>query len=544
MQLNKDGETRFKGLPISPGVILGRVCLYNDSRHEKLPVYTVSDRGFAREKARLDSAIESVLAKLDRLVETVSTRIGKAEAEIFSAQKMIVSDPESLKKMEEMLRSGCNAETAVMQTLDDFESQLLELDDAYMKERASDMGEIKRRLLDVLLNTRPSFQCASEAHCRRGSDRIVITEELTPAMSIDMETDTILGFVMERGGQLSHAAILSRALGIPAVSGIPDIHNIIPCGTEIMVDGDSGEVVIRPEEETRKNAQARISDRSAPEVEDPVDSLCVMANISIAAEAGEAAAMKAEGIGLYRTEFEFFSVNRLLDEEEQYGLYRQVLEAMDGKPVYFRLLDIGADKTSGVFELAEEDNPALGCRGVRLLLRRPDLLENQARALVRASRHGSVNVLYPMVTGLEQYLVIREKFDELTSDLTSGDISHGPMLEVPSACLEAERLISSSDFVSIGTNDLIQYLFAADRNNEVVAEDYSYDSEVFWDLLTNIASAAEKHGKKVSVCGEMAADPAYIPRLVSKGITTLSMSSRRIALARQTVKKSGAKEGT
>ena len=533
MILERNKETRFKGLPISPGVVVARVCLFRQNRHNELPAYEVSQEGPDRERQRLKQALQTVTGRLEGLRKTVAERIGEAEAEIFVAQKMILDDPVLGGQMDEILAGGSNAETAVFQSLDAYESQLLKIDDAYLKERASDLGELKRRLLDVLCETRPSFQCESNPNCRRGSDRIVITEELTPTATLEMATDRLLGFVTAHGGPTSHAAILARALGIPAVSGIPGIHDLVPCGTEVLLDGYTGEVVVFPAEDTKALALGRAGAAEAAAPAEPVESLQVLANISLASEVDEAMAMKAEGVGLYRTEFEFFAANRLLSEDEQLERYARVVEAMSGRCVYFRLLDVGADKASPVFELPEEDNPSLGCRGARLLLARPDLLRDQARALVRASRVGPVHVMYPMIADPEQFGRLRRLFNEATADLSGGDVYHGVMFEVPSACLAADELLEAADFASIGSNDLVQYLFAVDRNNERVAYDYRADREVFWRLLGDMVAAAGRAGKPLSICGELAADVACTAKLLEIGIRTVSVSARCIPTVRR-----------
>ena len=524
-------EMRFTGLPVSPGVVVARVCLFQQERHTGVPTGAVGGRGPDRERARLDRAMAAVVERLEGLRQTVAVRLGPAEAEIFVAQKMMLEDPALNEQINLALAEGYNAESAVTHTLDGYESQLLELDDAYLKERASDLGELNRRLLDVLCDTRPSFQCSADVECRHGRDRIVITDELTPTAILDTDTDRLLGFITERGGVTSHAGILARALGIPAVSGIPGIHNLVPCGTEVLLNGDTGQVVVRPGEETKARAAGRIAAAAAAAV-GPVEALKVMANISTAGEVPQAAEMQAEGIGLYRTEFEFFQAGRSLDEDQQYALYRDVLTAMDGRAVYFRMLDIGADKPLPELALPQEDNPSLGCRGARLLLARPELMLPQARALARASGEADVHVMYPMVTGLDQFRKLKHAFGEMTSDIDKGQVRHGVMFEVPSACMEARALLDEADFGSIGSNDLIQYVFAVDRNNENIAGDYSPDHEVFWRLLADLAAAAEAAGKPLSLCGELAADTRYTARLLAAGLRAVSVTARRISAVR------------
>jgi len=531
-------ETRFKGLPLSPGVALAKVCLFNERRHVSLPVVDVTDKEVRSEGERFRKALSLVREKLALLVREVEERVGKAEAEIFAAQKMILEDPVLIQRITDHIRSKhFNAEKAVISSLDFFEGRLAEMDNAYIRERASDIGEVKRRMLDALANLNPSFQCENDSFCQKGKNRIVIAQELTPSLTMELNTDFIRGFVTDRGGVASHAAILARALKIPAVSGIPGIHDMIFCGTEVLVNGDTGEVVIWPSQKTLEEypdlQQAAAEEIAAVE---PVAGLKVLANLSLAKKVKEVVDHKAEGIGLYRTEFEFFSAGKVLCEAEQYDLYLKVLKAMKGKPVYFRMLDLGGDKTADFLKLQKEQNPALGFRGSRLLLGHPELFRNQARALARASRHGRVHVMYPMVIDLEQFRKLKKAFEEATADIPQGEIKHGLMFEVPSACLDAEEILKEADFGSIGTNDLIQYLFAVDRDNEFVAYDYHPDRKIFWHLIHHVAHAAKKHRKPLSVCGELASNPVHARKLLAEGVRAVSVAPRAITGLRIAIK--------
>jgi len=299
--------------------------------------------------------------------------------------------------------------------------------------------------------------------------------------------------------------------------------------------------VVRPSAETKAAAVSQIVTPQALEAVKPVDHFAVMANINSAAEAGLAAEMQAEGIGLYRTEFEFFAAGSVLDEDQQYELYLSVARAMEGRPVYFRMLDIGADKPLPELNLPKEENPALGFRGARLLLGRPDLMRPQARALARVSRECPVHVMYPMITGLSQFRTLRQAFDEMTADIDSGRLYHGVMFEVPSACMEAQGLLEEVDFASIGSNDLIQYFFAVDRNNSIVAGDHRPDYEVFWRLLERLSLVADLAGAPLSLCGEMAADVQYTDRLIASSIRSVSVSARRIPDVRRAAVQTGTK---
>ena len=528
-------ETRLQGIPVSEGIVAAKVCLFNEKRHANLPIYRVTGEGLARERNRIIRAVDVALDQLAALKQDVASRIGQAEAEIFAAHMTILGDKTLRQQMlDAVSEKYANAETAIIAVLEENESRLMELDDEYIKDRASDIGEIKRRLLDILGNMKPSLQCAGLPHCQKGGNRIIVAEELTPSLTLELDVEHTRGFVTERGGKTSHAAILARALGIPAVTGVSGLHSAIGCGTELLINGNTGEVVVWPSEKTLQSVTpAQPSPALAPEDAFFIADFQVMANITTAAEATEAQAMAAEGIGLYRTEFEFFAAGRLLSEEEQYARYAAVINAMKGKPVTVRLLDIGGDKSAPFFNIAAEENPYLGLRGGRLLLARKDLLTTQARALARAGAHGPVQVLYPMIIETEQFLALKAIFMEATQDLPPAHLTHGVMFEVPSACLQAEDLLKVADFASVGTNDLIQYLFAVDRNNDRVSYDYSPDRRVFWDLLAGMARAAQATQRTLSVCGEIAGDPAYIGKLIGLGIRAVSVSAKLIPRIRR-----------
>ncbi|OGV64184.1 MAG: phosphoenolpyruvate--protein phosphotransferase [Lentisphaerae bacterium RIFOXYA12_FULL_48_11] len=523
-------ELKIKGLPLSPGLAIAKVCMFNERRHSNLPMYKVRGEGIELEIGRVERAIEIAGNKLDEIKKQVAERIGNAEAEIFVAQKMIMEDTTLIEKVADLIKNHCvNAENAVSSVLDSYETRLQEVDNEYLRDRASDFGEVKRRILDVLSDMKPSLQCTDEKHCQRGKNRIIVAEELTPSLTVDLETELVLGFISERGGQNSHGAILARALGIPAVSGLPDFRKKVGCGTELLINGDSGEVVIWPSEETI--TMARVEHEKPilmPAASDPVLGLKVMANISLATDVKEAIHMKAEGIGLYRTEMEIIISGKLLSQEELYQRYSNVVKEMKGLPVTFRTFDVGSDKPFPFLNISHEQNPSLGFRGARLLLGKKDLLQNQARALARASIHGPINIMYPMVIDLAQFLELKTIVEEAIKDTPKGTIKHGVMFEVPSACLDAREILEHADFGSIGTNDLIQYMFAIDRNNEFVAYDYNPGRPALWKMIKIVADAGAATGKSISVCGELAGDPTYLSKIMNLGIKVVSVSSRLI----------------
>ncbi len=526
-------EMRYRGIPISGGAAVGRVCLFNDWRHTNLPQYKVAGDGIARERARLENAIRRAAEHLAGLVDQVTDRVGAAQASIFGAQKMMIEDEILHAQMFERIeQGGMNAESVVAMSFDAYEFMLNQMGADYLRERASDISEVKRRLLNVLNEMAPSLQCGDQAHCQRGRDRIIVAEELTPTLTMLLDADRTLGFVTEHGGVASHAAILARALGIPAVSGIANIHSELACGAEVLVNGDTGEVFLWPSEDT-VGLHPAAGHTEPVEIVSPVPGLAILANINRAEETNAARACHAEGVGLYRTEFECLAEGRILTEDEQFERYSAVIKAMDGKPVTCRLFDIGGDKAAAFLGLPPEDNPQLGLRGGRLLAAYPDLLASQARALARASCSGPVNILYPMIADTGQFVALRTQFLKAIEGVSHGAMAHGVMFEVPSLCLSAREVFEEAEFGSIGTNDLTQYLFAVDRNNELVAGDYPPDHPVLWRLIESMAQAALAARRPLSVCGEIAGEPAHLLRLIELGITTVSMTPRLIPEARR-----------
>ncbi len=532
-------EVRFSGLAVSEGVVLARAFVMDTTRNV-VPVYRISAEKAPGEMTRLEHAMVKSVAELGELMEMVAQRVGPAQAKIFEAQQMMVQDPVLKEQFAAVINDELlNAEAAVDKTLDRYEALLREVDDEYLMERASDIGEVRRRLLDNLREgefAKPSRE--NRDVFVFSEPRIVIAQELTPGETVRLDTQNTVGFITERGGAASHAAILARALGIPAVSGIQGVHTSVSHGQEVLLDGTSGEVILWP---TKRTLQVYpTASRGGPppvQVVPPVEGLTVLANISLSEEAERLNVVQAEGVGLYRTEYEFFARARLLNEDEQYHLYARVVDAMQGRPVHIRLLDMGGDKPAPFLDIPREENPCLGFRGARLLQGQPELLITQARALARASRHGEIHVIYPMIIDLIQFLRLRELVVQNTNDIPDRNLRHGVMFEVPSACIAARDILEVAEFGSIGSNDLIQYLFAVDRNNSMVAYDFGPDKAPFWILLRQIAEAARETRRPLSLCGEMGGQPAYVPRLLDLGITTLSVSPRMIGLARMSAKK-------
>jgi len=397
----KHAEIVFQGIPLSGGVALGRARMQSVASSVEPAALSIQLEEKEPECARLLRAVQRASQSLDHVIADVSNKIGRSESLIFKVQKAILDDPALIGQVTEKIETqSLSAEASLVEVLGFYEDRISEMDDEYIRDRGSDLAEVCRRVLDELrAESTPVQMTEHQAAALSAKGEVIVADQLTPSMTIDVDPDRIVALVSERGGRTSHAAILARAIGIPAVSGLHGVCDHIPQNAELLVDGDAGKVILWPGEHTldRFHDLERKAVRiAAPE--DPVPGLVVMANINLSTDVDDALAMKAEGVGLYRTEFEFFATGSALTEDEQYERYRSVLEAMEGRPVHFRLLDIGGDKTADFLGLAKEENPYLGHRGSRLLLDRVDLLRPQARALARASKHGPVRVMYPMVT--------------------------------------------------------------------------------------------------------------------------------------------------
>ncbi len=532
-------EQRLSAMPISDGVACASVRIIMRDSGEYVPRYHVADAHISDERKRLVQALRGASENLDKLIDLVKKRVGAAQANIFLAQKMIVEDEMLAKEaMDKIEKAHLNAEAACVDVLNSYEARLLEIDDDYLKDRASDIGEVRRRILEMLRQDKGGSN--KEVSREEKSDKpcIIVAEELMPGETVALHTGNTAGFLTERGGPASHVAILARAMGIPAVSGVKDLLQKIGPDDHVIINGTTGECIVNPSRQTLNLYPAL--GRLAPKrktIVPPVPGFEVYANINTATEVDAALDMGAEGIGLYRTEFEFILADRILTEDEQFERYAHVVKRMQGRPLYIRLADLGGDKAARFLNLPQEDNPALGYRGSRLLLGQPELFSTQARAIARASKYGPIRVTYPMIVDEQQFLKLRTRFMQSISGIEIGNIEHGVMFEVPAACICAEKILEAADFGSIGTNDLVQYLLAVDRDNGLVAGDYTPDRPAFWKVIEYIANAAEQCGKRLSVCGEMGGQPQHLPKLIARNIKCVSVSPRLIGLARVTARR-------
>lgn len=530
-------QIKFKGVSISSGRVAGPVCLYSAERHKAVPEYSLTTQdAIQQELLRYEDVLVQCSNELNRIASDVAETVGQAESEIFLTQKHIMNDPKVVTAIKQMVtEEKKNVEWAISDVMSSYEEKFASLDNQYLRERASDIGEIRRRLLSRLSDRKSGFACHGHENCLHGENRIIVAEELTPDMVVHMNLERVMGFVTEHGGITSHAAIIARSLGIPAVSGIPGIMDYVKCGDSLLIDGDDGEVYFNPEPEVV----------SALVPIEPVQSevICVLgspagmsvyANASTLDDVRHAWTVGADGIGLFRTEILYIKSGKLVSEDEQFEYYSKVVNMMQGKPITFRMLDAGGDKPLPFMRIRQEANPYLGWRGSRFLLGNPDIFQTQVRALGKVSRFAKIKILFPMVVDVAQLTelldVAKAALTEVQSDLNN--IEFGAMFEVPSAFLQATKIFEQVDFGSIGSNDLIQYLFAIDRTNELVSQDYDPEHPVLWELLGSLSNVAQQVRKPLSICGELAGREGMPTRLLDLGIRALSISPRLIPRVR------------
>jgi phosphoenolpyruvate-protein phosphotransferase (PTS system enzyme I) len=526
----------YEGLAINSGKVFAPACLYSSNLHKSVDEREISESGIEAEVLRFETALKESSLELETISGKVADKVGNVESEIFMAQKHIMNDASIVRQIKDGIRiQRKNVESVIFDVYRAYEEKFKAMDNQYLRERGSDIGEIRRRLLDNLNKEKPGLRCVGQAHCQRGANRIIVAEDFTADMMAHMNFEHVRGFVTEHGGVSSHAAIIARSLGIPAVTGLHGITNYVKCGDGVLLDGDSGRVYLSPSDDLVKKviAVADVKAQTHYAIATP-KGMEVLANASIIEDVKQAKVLKADGIGLFRTEMMFIREDRLLSEDEQYGRYKNVVDEMKGKTVTFRLLDVGGDKPLPFLRIRKESNPYLGWRGARFLLGNPDIFADQVRALARVAQKVKIRILFPMVVDERQQKMLVEGVREVirTFPGASGNIELGAMFEVPSACIQARDIFKLVDFGSIGSNDLIQYLFAVDRNNEQVSGDYNPEHPILWQLLKDLVAAARETGKSLSICGEMAGRVGFVSRFLDIGIRSFSVSPRLIPQVR------------
>lgn len=535
---------RLQGVAASSGLAIGPA--YHLRLHEtRVQRQTVAN--VAAEILRLGDARRQARAELESLQAHVLATVSVAEAAIFEAHIVFLEDPTLFDEVEALCRAErCNVEVAVATIFDSYRAVLLESDDELFRARANDLEDIKQRLLRILSGGSIGFELLPEP-C------VIFADDLLPSTAVQLDRSRILGFCLATGGPTSHVAILARGLGLPAVVGLGDTIMAIANGTTVVVDGTSGALLVEPspaalqsytiriDRERSRRAQERIAAQATAITTDGT-ALTVLANLSSLAEAEEAVACGAEGVGLLRTELLFMDRATPPSEEEQCDLYRRIATVLDGRPMVIRTLDIGGDKPVPYLRQPPEQNPALGVRGVRLARSEPELLRAQVRAIWRIGPGYPVKVMFPMVASLEEVYWLRGLVAEIGAELRAQDqpildrLEVGVMVEVPALAILADHVARLVDFMSIGTNDLTQYALAVDRTNAAVSGIGDALHPAVLRLIAQVTRAARVGGAAMSVCGELAGNPLGMPVLAGLGIHTLSMSPPLIPSAKATIR--------
>ena len=511
-------------------------------------------QGEAEEKARLKEAVDTFCKVTQEMAEDIRQRVGEKESEILSGQIMMLSDPFMTGQMEEMIASGSCAEAALDSVCQMYIEMFSNVDDELMRQRATDIRDIRTRMLRLLLGI-SSVDIASVP-----AGTVLAAKDLTPSMTVGLKKENISAILTEIGGKTSHSAILARALEIPAVLGIPQVLDQVSDGQQVIVDGESGEVNLSPDEDTLKRYTAQwkeqqeqkamlsvYRDRKTQDADGRNYEL--YSNIGSVAEAQIALENGAEGIGLFRTEFLFMDRTAMPTEQEQYEAYKAVSDIMQGKEVIIRTLDVGGDKEISYLKMESEQNPFLGWRAIRYCLEESDLFKVQLRALLRAgAEHKNIKIMLPLVTGVQEIRAAKQLLEECKQELAAQGIAYddniqvGIMIETPAAALIADLLAKEAAFFSIGTNDLTQYTLAVDRGNAKVENLYTTLHPAVLRSIRSIIRAAKEAKIPVGMCGEAAADPALIPLLLEFGLDEMSVSASSILKTRKIVSQWSQKE--
>lgn len=533
------------GTGASAGIGIGKVVILKE---EALVIRRDTVADAAAEKERFKKAVEKSIEDTQALAADMAERIGEKEAEILNGHLMLLQDPMMTMEIEGKIDSEklCS-EAAIEDVCTMYADMFASMDDELMQQRAADMRDIKTRMQKVLLGVKSVDVSALP----KGS--VLVAEDLTPSVTAGINPENVTGIVTELGGRTSHSAILARALEIPAVVAAAGILSQAADGDEIILDGESGEIFVKPEESVKAEYEAKRASYLAEKEElkkyigretitkDGVK-IEVAANIGRPEDVDRVLSFDAEGIGLFRTEFLFMDRTSMPTEEEQFEAYRKVAVAMNGKPVIIRTLDIGGDKEIPYMGLKKDENPFLGYRAIRFCLdRKDDIYRPQLRALLRASAFGAIKIMVPMVTCVEEYreakALIHEIMDELEQEGIpyNKDIQVGIMVETAAASLMADVFAREVDFFSIGTNDLTQYTMSVDRGNDKVSYLYSTFNPAVLRSIRHIIECGRKEGIMVGMCGEAASDPLMIPLLVAFGLNEFSMSASAVLKARKMI---------
>lgn len=540
----------YHGIGASKGYGIGRVTIYREADLRYTPK---SDCDAQTEKMRLNGALKLFFEKNEQLSERVRENAGESAAEIILGHIMMMKDPYMCSEIEKRIDAGQCAEAAVEEVCDLFIAMFNSVDDEMTKQRAADVKDIKSEILALLLGVHTVDLSDLP------KDTVLVAKELTPSMTACINKKNVVGFITEVGSKTSHAAILARAMEIPAVLSVENAVENFKDNQFVIVDGIHGEVQTDPEQKTlaaymrlrmdfEKERAALAKFVGLETRTQDGEKVQLFANIGTPEDASQVLAYDGEGVGLFRTEFLFMDRSTLPDENEQFEAYKKALLIMKNKTVVIRTLDIGGDKEIPYLGLKKEENPFLGFRAVRYCLKNSEMYKTQLRALLRASAYGDLQIMIPLVTGVDELRQVKALIREIGEELDEKEIAYnkelkvGVMIETPSAAILADVLAQEADFFSIGTNDLTGYVMAVDRGNADVAYLYSALSPAVLRMLRHIISEGKKAGIPVGMCGEAAADPLLIPLLISFGLDEYSVNPTSLLATRREISRWSKKE--
>jgi len=538
------GPINLAGIPASPGFAIGAIAIISHDVEQILSSNYCC--GSPKEELeRFTKAIEEARIQTLYLEKQVARRMGEEDAAIFHAHLMILEDRGFISRVSEQIESGKSAVQGVIDTVDQYVSAFAQMDDPYLRARSADLEDIRRRLLSCLTgNTPPTPSLPGK--------RIIAGHDILPSDLATLDHTRVIGIVTERGNVNSHAAIMAKSLGIPALLGVTSLLRTVSPDDDVILDGNTGHLYIRPDRAIRQEYERlqRYHATKRKELETLRDTPCVTtdgvrihlrANIGLFSEVRIARHNGAEGVGLYRTEFPYMTRPTFPDRYEQRDLYRRVIESFPEHPVTIRTLDIGGDKTLPYFDHPPEENPYMGWRSIRISLACRDMFREQLIGILLASRYGNVRIMFPMIGSIEEFRSAREILEEARGELppsvasTIGNIPIGVMVETPAAVQIVDLLCREVDFLSIGTNDLIQYTLAVDRNNPKMKGQYTPFHPAVIRSIRHVCKTAQSLGVPVSICGEMAADPLNAVILTGLGLSDFSMASPALLPVKHTL---------
>ena len=547
-------EQRFKGIEVAPGIALGQALILESKKPHFIYQFLLNTSEVKKEIEHFKKAVESVKKEFKQLAKSLKKETTFKEVrQILEVYISILSDPMLYKAtIKRIKEEKINAEWALLKSLEEIENIFGMIEEDYLKQRVQDVHYVVNRILAILQPKTPSPKQVF-------SESVIIAHDLSPVEAIKLSSKTAIAFITETGGLTSHIAIVAQALKLPAVVGVKEITNFIKPGEMVIIDGLEGEVIINPLAETLQYYQEK--QKKYKQYCDEIEhyallpartveghTLKVMANVELFEEIPSVLKMGADGIGLFRTEFFYLQQKHLPEEELLYEYFSKVVKAIKPYPVTFRTLDMGGDKLSSALKFEKELNPALGLRAIRLCLKQKDIFRTQLRAILRASAHGDIRILFPLISSLEEIKEAKELLEQAKAELEKErilcktSIPIGIMVEVPSAVTLINFLIPEIDFLSIGTNDLIQYTLAIDRSNEQVAYLYEPLHPAVLKMIKEIVDVAHQAKVPVNVCGEMAGKPIYIPVLVGLGVDELSLNAQNIPLIKKAISSISFKE--